>query len=256
MENASHPSPLDSSNNEMEDIFESSGVRFDGFRSGNQVLSPQQVEQALAPLLSDERKTRIEEVLTGRTYQIVPVVEGLVNTGNVSAVMRTAEGLGFQPFHVIRNEAKFKKSVRTSQGAHKWLDVHLWDSTPECVSDLKKKGYQVVVTHLDDSAIPLSNIDLTIPTALVFGNEKFGVSEEMLRGADYTAILPSPGFVQSYNISVAAAMTLFAAHDQRTRRFGHSGDLSEEDKQRLRADFYMRSVGHAEEVLKRHLGIL
>ena len=240
----------------MEHIFEASGVRFDGFHAGNHALSPLEVEQVLAPLLSEERKARIENVLEGRTYHIAPVVEGLVNTGNVSAVMRTAEGLGFQPFHVIRNEVKFKKSIRTSQGAHKWLDVHLWDNALACLKGLKKEGYQVVVTHLDAAARPLSDIDLTIPTALVFGNEKFGVSEEMLSGADYTAILPSPGFVQSYNISVAAAMTLFAAHDQRVRSFGKNGDLSEEDKQRLRGDFYMRSVGHAEDILKRHLGIL
>lgn len=240
----------------MEDIFETSGARFEGYRVGPHFLSPEEVERVLSSLLSDERKARIEEVLVGRTYQVAPVVEGLVNTGNVSAVMRTAEGLGFQPFHVIRNESKFKKSVRTSQGAHKWLDVHLWDTPAECLGHLKKKGYQVVVTHLDDSAKPLSDIDLTIPTALVFGNEKFGVSQSTIELADYTAILPSPGFVQSYNISVAAAMTLFAAHDQRSRRYGHRGDLNEADQQRLRADFYMRSVGHAEEVLKRHLGLL
>jgi tRNA (guanosine-2'-O-)-methyltransferase len=240
----------------MNRLLKSSGVRFEGYSTDGHSLSPEDILTILGPMVSEDRQARINEVIDHRTYGIAPVVEGLANTGNVSAVMRTSEGLGFQPFHVIRNDIKFKKSVRTSQGAHKWLDVSIWDDAPECTTHLKDLGYQIVVTHLDDAARPLSEIDLTTPTAMVFGNEKFGVSEAMLAAADYTAILPSPGFVQSYNISVAAAMSLYAAYDQRARAFGEGGDLSESEKTRLRADFYMRSVNHVEKVLKRHLGLL
>ena len=246
---------MENSRLEMNRILHSGGVRFDGYHAGGCHLSAAEVISILEPMVSEVRQVRIGQVISERTYSIAPVVEGLVNTGNVSAVMRTSEGPGFQPFHVIRNEVKFKKSVRTSQGAHKWLDVAIWENTPACTAGLKAQGYQIVVTHLDNAAIPLSEIDLTIPTAMVFGNEKFGVSEAMLAAADFTAILPSPGFVQSYNISVAAAMSLFAAHDQRVKQFGRNGDLSEAELIRLRADFYMRSVNHSEDILKRHLGV-
>ncbi|WP_243664616.1 hypothetical protein [Rhodothermus marinus] len=50
----------------------------------------------LQPYLTERRRQRIEQVLDGRTYTVVPVVEGLANTGNVSAVMRSAEALGYQ----------------------------------------------------------------------------------------------------------------------------------------------------------------
>ena len=247
---------MENSRQIMNRLLRAGGTHFDGFRSGEHFLSPSEVLSVLRPMVSDERKARIDSIISERTYAIAPVVEGLVNTGNVSAVMRTSEGLGFQPFHVIRNEVKFKKSIRTSQGAHKWLDVEIWDDAPQCTNVLKERGYQIVVTHLDDAAKPLSDIDLTIPTALVFGNEKYGVSEAMLAAADYTAILPSPGFVQSYNISVAAAMSLFAAHDQRVKQFGRNGDLDTAEQERLRADFYMRTVNHSKDILKRHLGLL
>ncbi len=246
---------MENSRLEMNRILRSGGVRFDGYQTGAYRLSAEEVLSILEPMVSEERQQRIMDVIAERTYSIASVVEGLTNTGNVSAVMRTSEGLGFQGFHVIKNDVKFKKSVRTSQGAHKWLDVSIWENTLECTTHLKTQGYQIVVTHLDAGAKPLSEIDLTIPTAMVFGNEKFGVSEGMLAAADFTAILPSPGFVQSYNISVAAAMSLFAAHDQRIKRFGQNGDLSESDQTRLKADFYMRSVNHSEDILKRHLGI-
>lgn len=235
----------------MKKLLSGSGTRFDGWGAGNTRLSPADIILALAPQLSEERMERIDQILDGRTYDIAPVVEGVINTGNVSAVMRTSEGLGFQSFHVIRNDAPFKHSTRTTQGAQKWLDVHLWDTTPRCVDHLKAKGYTVVVTALTDTAVPLEDVDFTRKTALVFGNEAHGCSQTMLERADQTCILPSPGFVQSYNISVAAAMSLYAAFASRVRILGANGNLSQTDKERLRADFYFRSVRSAETILER-----
>lgn len=235
----------------MDDLLQSSGTRFTGVRVGERELSAIEVTRALVPHLSDERIERIDHILDGRTYDVAPVVEGVINTGNVSAVMRTAEGLGFQPFHVISNDVPFKHSKRTTQGAQKWLDVHMWDTTPECVSHLKSEGYSVVVTALTDSAVPLEEIDFTRKTAIVFGNEANGCTEAMLEAADQTCILPSPGFVQSYNISVAAAMSLYAAFAARVRAFGGNGNLTQADRERLRADFYFRSVRSAETILER-----
>lgn len=246
---------MQSTQQKMESLLDSSGVRFQGFEAGGRHLSSDEVEAILGPFLTHERRLRIDEVLAGRTYGIVPVIEGLVNIGNVSAVMRTAEGLGFQAFHIIRGDTRYKKSVRTSQGAHKWLDVSVWNTASECISALKSSGYQIVVTHLNPEARPVTEVDFLKPTAIVFGNERGGVSDEMLSESDITAILPSPGFVQSYNISVAAAMALFAAHDARVRAFGRNGDLCEEDHSRLRADFYLRSVQNSERILRRHLGL-
>ena len=237
----------------MRDLLQSSGHRFDGYRANGHHLTPEEVEAALAPHVSDERRERIDEIIAGRTYDVAPVVEGVINSGNVSAVMRTAEGLGFQPFHVIQNDVPFKHSKRTTQGAQKWLDVHVWEATPECTRYLREQGYSIVVTALTPEAVPLAQVDFTRPTALVFGNEKSGCSETMLAEADQTCILPSPGFVQSYNISVAAAMSLHAAYAQRVRLLGSNASLDEAEKTRLRADFFLRSVRRAEDILARYI---
>jgi tRNA (guanosine-2'-O-)-methyltransferase len=79
-------------------------------------LDPAQVVALLEPHLSDRRRARIEDVLDGRTYTVATVVEGIVNTGNVNAVMRTAEALGYQGFHIITGDAVYKDSRRTSVG--------------------------------------------------------------------------------------------------------------------------------------------
>lgn len=205
----------------------------------------------LADVLSDERKLRIEDVLSRRTERITTVVEGVLNTGNVAAVMRTSEALGFHSFHVITDNNPFKQSTRTSQGAHKWMDIHEWKSPAECVAYLKEHGYQIVVTHLTAGAEPVDTVDFTQKTALVFGNEMVGVSDEMLKLADRTCLLPLTGFVQSYNISVAAAIALHVAFTARVREFGKNGDLSEQQLQKLRATYYFRATDKSEDILER-----
>ncbi|GIV60534.1 MAG: tRNA (guanosine(18)-2'-O)-methyltransferase [Rhodothermaceae bacterium] len=216
-------------------------------------LAPEAVVAILRPYLTDERAARIEAVLDGRTYTVVPVVEGLVDTGNVSAVMRSAEALGYQAFHIITGPERFKTSKRTTQGADKWLDVHTWRTPADAVAYLKAAGYAVVATHLDDTALPIDAFDFTQRTALVFGNERDGVSEELLALADRRCIIPTPGFVESFNISVAAAVSLYHAYRDRLARQGYHGDLTAEERARLRARFYARSVRHARALLRQAL---
>ena len=223
-----------------------SGLTLDG-----RPLDADRVIAILEPYLTEARRARIEDVLDGRTYAVATVVEGLVNTGNVSAVMRSAEALGFQAFHVITGQERYKTSKRTSQGAEKWLDVRAWPTPAACVEHLKASGYVVVATYLDETAVPISEIDFTRKTALVFGNEQSGISDAMAALADRRCIIPMPGFTQSFNISVAAAVALYHARQDRLTRQGFHGDLSEAARTSLRARFYWKSVRHAEDLLRR-----
>lgn len=214
-------------------------------------LSPDAVVEILTPHLTDRRRERIEAVLAARTYTVATVVEGLANTGNVNAVMRTAEGLGYQGFHIITQDIKYKRSARTTQGADKWLDVRHWETPAACAASLKGEGYTLVVTHLDDTAVPIHTLDFTRKTALVFGNEREGASESLLAEADVRCILPMTGFVQSFNISVAAAIALYHAYQDRLTRQGYHGDLSDREKAILRATFYLRGMKHGLDILQK-----
>ncbi len=247
------PDPADDAAEEMRQLLDAAPPA-DGFTFAGRTLAPARVVEILAPYLTERRCARIEAVLAGRTYTVAPVVEGLVNTGNVSAVMRTAEALGYQAFHVVapaEDAARYKSSARVTQGAQKWLDVRLWDGPEACVEALKKQGYRVVVTHLNARAVPIAEIDFTQPTALVFGNERDGVSAQMLALADRTCRVPTPGFTRSFNISVAAAVCLYHARQDRLARQGFHGDLPPEACAALRACFYVQSVRHAQEILAR-----
>lgn len=216
-------------------------------------LTPDVLVEWLRPYVAERRCQRIEQVLAGRTYAVVPVVEGLANLGNVSAVMRSAEALGYQGFGIIKGSVqKYKTSERTSQGADKWLDVWMWPTAVEAVCALKAAGYRIVATTLEEAA-PIDTFDFTVPTALVFGNEVEGISRELLAEADARCVIPIVGFTQSFNISVAAAIALYHAQRDRLARQGRHGDLSPEWKAALRAVFYLRSVQKAGLLLWKHL---
>jgi len=224
----------------------------DPFVVDGHAFTPQRVIEVLAAVMRDERMTRIRTIVAQRTNTVVPVVEGLINTGNVSAVMRSAEALGCQSVHVVRGEHdRFKHSERTSRGAEKWLDLYRWPGPDPCMRYLRAAGYRTVAMHLAEDSVPIGDIDFTEPTALVFGNEKQGVSPAMLEVVDTSCIVPLSGFTESFNVSVAAAVALYHAQQDRLRRQGHHADLSEDEQESLVARYCMRSVRHPKTILRR-----
>ncbi|MEN0057907.1 MAG: RNA methyltransferase [Bdellovibrio sp.] len=211
--------------------------------------------EKIGPLLTEERRQKIQRVVSARNFDTAVVLEGIYDRGNISAVMRSAEGLGFGNFHVIETQEKFKEANRVTQGADKWVEVQKWKKTADCVGHLKKAGYKICVTHLDAKAKPLHEVDFSGKTALVLGNEKDGVTEEMIAAADETVIIPMTGFVQSFNISVAGALSLYHISQDRMKRTGSSSSLSEVEQGVLQAYYYLRTqdsaVSYLEELFSR-----
>ena len=207
----------------------------------------------MRPMISDERMRKFEDVARGRTYGVVPVLENLYDRGNASAVMRTAEALGFQRVDVVEPGERFKRANRVSQGADKWLDVPRWKSSAACLAALRERGYRVLATRFVEGATPIESVDFSRPTALIFGNEKDGVSPEAIALADASVVIPMQGFVQSFNISVAAALALYTARRDRIARLGRQGDLNDEQIMILKALFALRSARNPERFVERLL---
>lgn len=235
----------------MTDLLHSSGSIEETLTYRGNALDPERVVEIFNSLLTEDRRDRINNVIDGRSLALLPVIEGLVNTGNVSAVMRSAEALGCTRVDVVVGGQPYKHSKRTTQGADKWLDIRLFRSPSEWVNVVRREGFRIVVTHLDESSVNLDEIDFSDPTAVVFGNELSGVSAEMASMADVRCRIPTVGFVQSFNISVAAAIVL---HHARESQDGNGVTLSEQQATRLRAAYYLRSIAHADQLLDRFYG--
>ena len=209
-----------------------------------------EVREILRPMLTQRRLERIESVLAGRTYNLSAVLDGLCDTGNMSAIMRTCDGLGVQRVNLVMTAARYKVGRKVSIGSHKWLDIHHYDSPSRCALELKEAGYRLLATHLD-GGVPLDEIDFSARTALVFGSEGKGVCDELLQHCDGRVIIPMSGFSQSLNVSVAAAMSLYQARLDRTQRLGRSGDLTREESDTLRERFFRRSIQSSDAILSR-----
>jgi tRNA (guanosine-2'-O-)-methyltransferase len=225
-----------------------SWFQFDGGR-----VSPKDLAIMLTPHVSETRRANIEAVLDRRTENVAVVVEGMVDLGNVSAVMRTADGFGVQKVHAIDTATKYKRSKRITQGADKWVDRYRWESTKECFDQLRKDGYRIVAADVGDGAAPAWDTDLTRRCALVFGNELEGLTTEARHGADEVITVPMGGFTESFNISVAAAVVLYEVMGQRRKRNASQGDLSVEARDRIRAVWYAKSVSNVRALVEHKL---
>lgn len=216
-------------------------------------LSPEQADQivdALKAYVSDPRQVRLEAALSARTRDVAVVLEDIYSEHNASAVLRTAEAFGLLEVHTVPRRVEFKLSRKVSLGTHKWLDLHRHSDAGAAYAALKARGYQIWAADMHDDPVPLSEIPTERPVALVFGNEHEGLSPEAVAAADGVFKVPMTGFVESLNISVAAAVTM---HDvlQRRRAAGHLAGLDPLELRRIRATWYALSVRAAGPLLAR-----
>lgn len=183
--------------------------------------------------MTNERRQRIETVLAHRQNDLTVVLENVFDPHNISAVMRTCDAVGVLEIYVLTTKIPTHEKwvSRTSSSADKWLTIHQFDNAAECFAALRKKYHRILTTHLSADAVSLYNLDLTQSTALVFGNEHSGVSDEIRSLADGNFIIPQVGMIQSLNISVACAVSLYEALRQK-KEAGHY------DKQKLGAEEY------------------
>src|SRR6266571_4961143 len=204
-----------------------------------------------AEYLVPERRARIDEVVANRTRTLTVVMEALCDPQNVNAVLRTCEAFGVQELHVVEGPAKrYDPNKKISQNADKWLDVRRWPSIRDCVAHLKGEGFRIYATHLGADSVALGELSFAPKVALVFGNEHRGVTDEAVALADANFTIPMLGFVQSFNVSVAAAITLARAVERRGVERGRHGDLSDEEAQALRERFYVLAVKQRTRIAK------
>ncbi len=188
-------------------------------------------------MVTQERRERIERVVSGRLRGLTAVCENFANPHNAAAILRTCEALGVLNVYIIEELVPFEPSRAITQGAEKWLFVKRFRRAELAFSDLKAKGYRIYAAMPGKGAVPVEELPVEDPLALVFGNEKEGVSEKALGFCDGTFKVPMWGFVESFNVSVAAAISLYVSARRRRALLGAEGDLSPEERQTLREQY-------------------
>lgn len=166
---------------------------------------------------TEARIAKIKNVLEKRQLDLTVVMENVHDPHNVSAVLRTCDSVGiFEVFLIYHSGQKFPDlSKRSSASAVKWIKLNFFDNVEECFNLLHQRGFKIFTTALTRDSVSLYSLDLTEKVALVFGNEHTGVSELAVTLADGNFRIPQVGMVESLNISVACAVSLYEAFRQR-----------------------------------------
>ena len=167
--------------------------------------------------MTPERKEKLVKVLNKRQNDLTVVLENVFDPHNISAVMRTCDAVGIQEIYVLNTKIPPHKKwgSRSSSSAAKWLTIHQFSDAASCIREIRNRYSSILTTWLGEQSVSLYELDLTRPVALVFGNEHEGVSEEIRMLADGNFLIPQAGIIQSLNISVACAVTLYEAYRQK-----------------------------------------
>ncbi|MCB9187900.1 MAG: RNA methyltransferase [Flavobacteriales bacterium] len=190
-------------------------------------------QEFLAQFLTPERKEVMKTVIEERTRHITIAIEDIYQPHNASAVVRTCDCFGIQDVHIIENRNKYKVNPKVALGSGQWVNIikhnELEHNSEACMLHLKKKGYKIIATtpHTDD--ISLYDLSIEEPVALIFGNEKNGITDVVRKHADGFLRIPMYGFTESFNISVSAAICL-SVLAEKLRKMDFDWKLKEEEK--------------------------
>jgi len=154
-------------------------------------------------------------------------------------VVRTCDIFGVQDLYAIETEQQFQIHNTISKGATKWVDIYRYTSTKECLRSLKKDGYRIVATTPHEKGKQLQDLTIDQKTALIFGTEITGISDEAVSMADEFVTIPMFGFTESFNISVSVGIILhdliMALHHSKTH-----WQLTDKEKEDLKRQWLQK----------------
>jgi tRNA (guanosine-2'-O-)-methyltransferase len=197
-------------------------------------------------MLNEKRIEKIERVLKFKQPSLEVFLDNVDSSQNISAIIRSCDGVGILNFYYANREDKDTKIHKTiTQGSHHWLYRKRID-TDRKVNFLKEKqkdGFQVVVTYLNEKSISYRELDYTKKTLLVMGNEHEGTSAEVLALADEVVLIPMRGMAQSLNVSVATALLLYEAERQLLEAgFYEKAQLTFEEREKIKFEWIHRDL--------------
>jgi len=155
---------------------------------------------------------------------IIVIAHNIRSTHNVGSIFRTSEGFGvskiilsgYTPYPTISNDTRLPhisdkltaQIHKTALGAETMVPFIYRESLD--LNDLKKQGYRVVALEQDARSISLDMYEVPDKIALLLGEEVEGITPQLLAECDDIIEIPMHGQKESFNVSVAAGIALYA----------------------------------------------
>lgn len=163
---------------------------------------------------------RLNPSLTANRQSLILVAEAVEKPGNLGAMLRTCDAAGVDAFIFCDPKADLTNPnvVRASQGTLFSVPVAQCSSA-DAIAWLRKNNIKIVATTPNPirGELPLSytQFDFTQPCAIVMGEEKYGLTQTWLAGADTAVRIPMVGRINSLNVATSAALMIYEAIKQR-----------------------------------------
>ncbi len=176
--------------------------------------------QGAIAFISEVEFQNIEEVLAGVYEQgktpFLLVLDKVSDVRNFGAITRSAECAGVDAIIVPAKGAAAinADAVKTSAGALHRIPICRSNMLKDTIDYLKEYGLKVVACT-EKTEYQYTEIDYTVPVAIILGSEDRGISHEYLNRSDFHAKIPMAGSIGSLNVSVASGVILYEAVRQR-----------------------------------------
>jgi len=167
--------------------------------------------------MTPERYAKLKEILNRRQTDRTVLMDEIHKPQNIAALKRTCDAVGASRLHGVSADRKIRRHHGIAGGTRKWVETVVHTDMPGAVAHLKSQGMTIYAAHWSDQSIDFREADFTAPSAILLGAERVGVSPLAAELADVHITVPMLGMVESLNVSVAGAVILYEAMQQREK---------------------------------------
>jgi tRNA G18 (ribose-2'-O)-methylase SpoU len=163
--------------------------------------------------MDELERLSVEEYKEVKKSPIVIVLDNIRSLNNVGSAFRTGDAFRVKKIYLcgITGTPPHRDIQKTALGATESVEWSYSESTVEAIKSLKSEGYNICALEQVDQSILLNKFQPSLDDkiALVFGNEVFGVEEEVLKYCDQVLEIPQLGTKHSLNISVTLGIAIW-----------------------------------------------
>ncbi len=159
-----------------------------------------------------EQLTHYNTNFKKKTFPITLVCDNVTNAPNIGSLFRIADAFGIEKLILCGENIQFgRKMAKTSRATEKVVNYEIHESASEVVENLISKDYQIISLEITDSSKPIHKIQFSNekPTAIVIGDENFGVSENILNTSNNIVHIEMFGQNSSMNVVQATNIALY-----------------------------------------------
>ncbi len=172
------------------------------------------IERLLQKVLRDDEFLILSEDKPEQVIEKIPLVLVLYNLRsafNVGSIFRTAECFGVRKIFLCGYTPlpTQDKLAKTAMGTESLVEWHEAPKISELLLKLKREGYKLSALETTTHAVPLQEDFKKQATALILGNERFGIDRDILDLCDEVRKIPLRGHKNSLNVGVATAIATY-----------------------------------------------